>query len=245
MDKQRSKMTDRARQSAEKAAYVAVGAPTAALKAIGARVSDIRDTVRVSREELSGELSREIEEWVGQGEAVIEKALASLRESAILDELRSSTRSTRAAARIGLEKAGDLAGEALDLVAPDEDLVVVSGIGPSYAKKLHDAGVSGISSFLSKTSTRDERERLSARIGVSAEVVGAWRDQVDLTGVTGIGDAYQRLLNRVGVWTTEQLAESDPNALVEEMKSVSHPDVPDQLPSVGEVRAWKRSLARS
>lgn len=244
MTQKQKNVTDRARESVEKAALAAVGAPTAALKALGARMSELRDTARASRKEMTSDVAREIEAWVDQGEEVIEKAMARLRESNVADELRSTARSTRDAAMVGLDKASEAAQSTLDVVEPDESLTTINGIGPSYADTLADAGVAGIAALLDRSRTDESIAELTEATGFSADTIRSWRDQIDLTRVEGIGDSYQRLLHRVGVWTHQQLASAQATVLADEMREIGLPDTPDQLPSANVIEQWRKEARR-
>ncbi len=244
MAQNQKNMTERARDSVEKAAYVAVGAPTAALKALGARISDLRDTVRSSRREMSEDLAREIDEWISQGEDVVERAMRRFRESDVADELRRQTRSTKKAAQIGVDKAAGAARSGLDAMDPDHELTAINGIGPSNEAKLEKVGVVGISRLIDRTRTREDLEKLAASSGISEDTLAFWRDQVDLTRIGGVGDGYQLLLHRVGIWTMDQLAEVEASELEEQMRSVDAPDKPDQIPSGSEIADWKRAAGR-
>lgn len=240
MTPEQKRVKQRARDSAEKAAYVAVGAPTAALKALNARVSDLRDTVRSSRKELSDDIATEIDEWIAEGEKVIERATERFRDSQVAEEIKSSARSTKRAARVGMDKATGAARTTLDGMAPDEELTVVNGVGPGYAERLGHAGIIGVTRFLERTDSRDDIEELAQSTGISEDTITSWRNQVDLGRISGVGASYQDLLHRVGVWTIDQLAEATPGDLVAEMESVG----PDQVPNEDVVVRWKSEAGR-
>jgi predicted flap endonuclease-1-like 5' DNA nuclease len=244
MAQKNQNMKEKARDSVEKAAYVAVGVPTAALKALSARVSDLRDTVRSSRRDMTEDLAREIDEWISEGEEVIERAMRRFRDSDVADDVRSQARSTKRAARIGLDKATGAARSGLDMVDPDQELTAINGVGPSYEAKLEEVGIVGISRFLERTETQQDIERLASSSGISEEVLASWRGQVDLTLIDGVGDGYQLLLHRVGIWTMDQLAEADTPELANQMRSVDMPDTPDQIPSDSEIAGWRRAARR-
>jgi predicted flap endonuclease-1-like 5' DNA nuclease len=244
MSQNQKNMTEKARESVEKAAYAAVGAPTAALKALSARVSDMRDTVRSSRKEISEDLANEIDEWINEGEAVIERAMERFRKSDLADDIKSSARSTRQAARVGIDKASGVAQSGLDVIAPDEELTVINGIGPSYEAKLDKVGVVGVARFLERTDTEQDLEKLAQSSGISADTLSSWRAQVDLSRIDGIGDSYELVLHRIGIWTMEQLADAKPSEVAEKMGSIEIPDAPDQIPSQSELQSWKREAKK-
>jgi len=234
-------VTMRARESAEKAAYVAVGAPAAALKALSVRMSDLRATVRASRQELSSEIARGVHGWIAEGEQVIDRAMTRVRGSDATDDLKATLRSTRKTARAGIDRTADAIGRGIGLVDPDESLTAINGVGPSYRDQLGKAGITGISSFLAATATESDRSNLAAGSGVSVDMIETWRAQVDLTRVEGIGEANELLLHRGDVWTLDQLAVAEPADLAREMRSITTPDAPDQLPGEPLIQRWQQA----
>lgn len=238
MSPQTRESLDKARESVEKAAYVAVGAPVAAVKALSARISDLRDAMRSSSKDMGDELTREMDEWIAEGEDVIARAMKRLRSSDVVDEVRSSAKSTKEAAEVGIEKAASGLHQGLDIIEPDEKLTTINGIGPSYAKQLREAGISGIADFMSQTATGEDISKLAKTTGFSSGTIESWREQVDLSRVNGIGGSYQMLLHRAGVWTLTQLGECDADDLAERLGSVDMPDAPEQTPSIYTVKQW-------
>lgn len=231
------KTTDKALDSMERAAYAAIGAPVAAVKGLNARLSELRETLKKSRSEISDDLANEIDDWIAQGEDVFGRAMERFRSSNVAGEIRSSADSTREAMRGGLDKAKRATEAGLQVVAPDESLTTIKGVGPGYADRLRDAGVSGIAQLLAMT--EDEIEKIASESGVGKETIIGWRSSIDLTRIDGVGDSYQTLLHRTGIWTMEQLAAANSVELIEQMRSVELPDAPDQMPSKSTVDAWK------
>lgn len=224
----------------EKAAFVAVGAPTAALKALNARISDLRDTMTSSRRELSDDLAVEIDEWIAEGEKVIERATDRFRNSQWAEEIRSSARSTREAARTGMEKATGVARSGLGAMAADEELTVIKGVGPGYAGRLHNEGIVGVRRFLDRTATHEGLENLARSTDIPVDTLASWRRQADLGRVPGIGESYEDLLHRAGIWTIDQLVSSSASELVGSMNQVD----PDQAPTQDRVSRWKTEAVR-
>lgn len=225
--------------SMERIAYVAVGAPVAVVKALSARVSDLRDAVRSSRKALRDDLAGEVEEWIVEGEEVIERTRERLRSSELAEEIRSSARSTREATRVGFDKAGGVVSNRRDRLEPDEELKVVKGIGPGYADKLGTVGIVGIARFLERTGTRDGIQKLAHSSGIPGTTLTTWRDQVDLTQIEGIGASQQDLLHGVGVWTVEQLAEASPSDLVSRVGSLDLAAGSGRAPTEALLAQWK------
>lgn len=204
-------MTTPTRQNIQKAAYAAVGAPVVAVKSLYERMSDLRDIVRSSRQELGEDLTQELASWVDQGEEVIEQTMSRLRSSVV---------------GVGL---------------PDADLTRINGIGPSYAERLQSAGVEGIADFVSGTSSSRAITKLAEVSGVSAGTIASWREQAELTRVDGVGGSYQTLLRRAGVWTLQELSVEDPEALTRRLGEIDASDAPEQTPSIYQVRHWVHS----
>lgn len=243
MTQKQKSVTERARNSVEKAAYVAVGAPAAALKALNARISDLRDTVKSSRRELSDGLAAEIDEWITEGEEIVEDAWERLRCTGIVEDLRESVRATKEAAEVGIDKATGV-DRSSETMAPDEELTVISGVGPANASKLGKAGIIGISRFLERTETRRDLEKLAATTGISANTIAGWRHQVDLGRIEGVGASHLRLLHRVGIWTIDQLAAASPQEISDELRSLDLPARPDPMPTETLIRQWRANAKR-
>lgn len=231
-------MTPKTRATVERAAYAAVGAPVAALKALGARISDLREMLEGSRRDLSEDAAKEIKIWIAEGEAVIERAMERLRATGMVDELRSVVDSTRRSAQVGAQKASRTIDERLDVIVPDTSLTRINGIGENYEAKLAEVGVVGVADFVSATGTEEDVAHLAKVTGFSAGTIESWRDQVALSRVDGIGGEFQRLLRRVDVWTLRELSQADPQKLTDLMGSLESPDLPDQMPSIYQVRQW-------
>lgn len=204
-------MTTPTRENIQKAAYAAVGAPVVAVKSLYERMSDLRDIVRSSRQELGEDLTQELASWVDQGEEVIEQTMSRLRSRVV---------------GVGL---------------PDADLTRINGVGPSYAERLQTAGVESIADFVSGTSSSRAITKLAEISGVSAGTIASWREQAELTRVDGVGGSYQTLLRRAGVWTVQELSVEDPEALTRRLGEIDAPDAPDQTPSIYQVRHWVHS----
>lgn len=227
-------MSPKTKESIEKVAYTAVGAPIAAVKAVGARVSDLREAIRGSRGELSEDLAREFDNWVAEGERVVNKALERLRETGAVDQARSTTRSMRKKVEASIQ---ELSG-ALDIVEPEESLELIRGIGPGYAARLNDAGVTGIASFLHHTSSTDGIETLADESGVAPDMVEQWRREADLSRINGVGDGYLRLLHRAGVWTMDQLGRSSPATLASKLEGADMAGMSGQVPGEERLAEW-------
>lgn len=231
-------MSPQTKETFEKAAYTAVGAPIAAVKALNARLDDLREMIRESRAEMSEDLAKEFDNWVAEGERVVSMALERVRGSSTAEQARVASQRMRARVTETVEEMRAEMDEALDVIEPEESLGTIKGIGPGYSERFSKSGVAGINDFLDKTATQDAIDRLADKTGFTAEQISQWRDQVDLTRVKGVGDSYMRLLHRVDIWTINQFAKATASEVADEMRSVEVPGMPDQIPTEEHLSDW-------
>lgn len=118
-------------------------------------------------------------------------------------------------------------------------LEAIEGIGPAYAAKLIQAGVSTAEDLLEKAKTSKGRDMLAQASGVAEKLILGFANKVDLTRVKGIGAEYADLLEAAGVDTVPELARRVPANLVaklaeanEKVKRVT------RLPAESEVARW-------
>lgn len=241
-------MSPQTKETFEKAAYTAVGAPVAAVKALSARLADFRETIMESRSELTEDLAKEFDNWVSEGERVVNMALERIRRSGTAEQARAASERVRERVSKTAEGMKSEIDQALDMIEPEESLETIKGIGPGYAKRFNMAGIAGISALLMKTSTKEAIDEIAAKTGFTADQIAQWRKQADLTRVKGVGDSYLGLLHRAEIWTIPQFAKGDAGKIAERMKKMDMPGMPDQIPGSDQVSTWigeAKKLARS
>jgi len=115
----------------------------------------------------------------------------------------------------------------------------IEGIGPTYAKKLIEAGIKTTDSLLEAGSTSKERDELAEKTGISPKLILEWVNLADLFRIKGMGEEYSDLLEEAGVDTVVELARRNPENLHakllevnEEKKLVRRP------PSLNAVNSW-------
>jgi predicted flap endonuclease-1-like 5' DNA nuclease len=95
----------------------------------------------------------------------------------------------------------------------------IEGIGPAYAAKLKEVGITNTSELLAKLSTRKERTTIAEKTGISDKRLLSWANKADLMRIKGIGPQMSDLLEAIGVNTVPQLAQrADFVALREKMR---------------------------
>lgn len=133
----------------------------------------------------------------------------------------------------------------IDLSDPSEmakfkhELQYVEGIGPAYAGKLEQAGLTTCLDLLQAGATRKGREAIVAQTGLSSALVLKWVNHVDLYRIKGVGSEYADLLEAAGVDTVVELAQRNPGNLYARMVEINQEKaLVRQMPTTGQVADW-------
>lgn len=232
------------KENFEKVAYTAVGAPVAGVRAIKEKAGDLAETVKQKRGDLRTDAQHEFEQWIAEGEAVVDRMVEWLRSTGVTTQMRSARQSAVEQVRSGFLDLSGRLEQALDVVEPDIELTEVRGIGPATAKKLASVGVTGIASLLAETSTEAGLARLADKSEIAAGTLAGWRKEADLTAIDGVGDAYQRALHALGVGTLTHLANAEAKDLAQKMSTLDRPGLPAQDPGRATISKWIREARR-
>ena len=120
-----------------------------------------------------------------------------------------------------------------------KSLVMIEGIGETYAAKLKEAGVGSVEALLKRGSTRKGRETLAEAAGVSEKLVLKWTNHADLARIRGVGGEYAELLEAAGVDTVPELAGRKPENLFAKMVAVNgEKKLVRKLPTEKQVAGW-------
>ncbi len=120
-----------------------------------------------------------------------------------------------------------------------KSLVMIEGIGETYAAKLKEAGVGSVEALLKKGSTRKGRETLAEAAGVPEKLVLKWTNHADLARIRGVGGEYAELLEAAGVDTVPELAGRKPENLFAKMVAVNgEKKLVRKLPTEKQVAGW-------
>jgi predicted flap endonuclease-1-like 5' DNA nuclease len=195
----------RTQDTLKKTAYVAVGIPASVIGALRERWEDTRETVEEMRSRLSEDARQAFDEWVAEGEKLVNELGAQLRERREALE-RTIEDKSEAARTVGRGIASSVSHPVLPLPA-------IEGIGPSYADKLAKAGVFSVHALLDQARSEQARLRLSGQTGIGMGQLESWVAKADLTQIEGIGEEYLSLLHAIGVGTFQALASRDPAEL--------------------------------
>ena len=115
----------------------------------------------------------------------------------------------------------------------------IEGIGPTYAEKLTQAGITTTSSLLSECATPAGRKTVATKTGLKAAQILKWTNMADLMRISGVGEEYSELLEAAGVDTIKELRNRNPANLTTQMKQVNaQKKLVRQPPSLTQVTKW-------
>ncbi len=97
----------------------------------------------------------------------------------------------------------------------------VEGIGPVYAAKLVEAGITKTEILLEKGATPQGRKALEEQTGISHGLILEWVNHVDLYRIKGVASEYSDLLEEAGVDTVVELARRVAENLYQKMLAVN------------------------
>ena len=118
-------------------------------------------------------------------------------------------------------------------------IIDIEGIGPTYARKLTDAGVRTTNALLSAAASRQGRENLAAKVGLNTTQILEFVNRADLFRVRGIGTQYSDLLEAAGVDSVAELATRRAENLVAKLQEINlSRRLVRQLPSPAMVQSW-------
>jgi predicted flap endonuclease-1-like 5' DNA nuclease len=85
-------------------------------------------------------------------------------------------------------------------------IIDIEGVGPNYAAKLEQQGISTTSDMLAKAGTKKERVALAAATGLPESLILTWVNHSDLHRIKGIAGQFSELLEAAGVDTVKEFA---------------------------------------
>jgi predicted flap endonuclease-1-like 5' DNA nuclease len=118
-------------------------------------------------------------------------------------------------------------------------VVDVEGIGPVYAKKLTDAGISTVEGLLETGGTPKGRKTIAEKSGITETLILEWVNRADLARIKGVGSEYADLLEASGVDTVVELGKRVPANLFKKMEEVNAAKkLVRKLPTESQVSDW-------
>ena len=119
------------------------------------------------------------------------------------------------------------------------NIIDIEGIGPSYAKKLKEAGIATTEALLKAGATSKDREEISKKTGITKTLILEWVNLSDLFRIKGVAEEYSDLLEEAGVDTVIELAKRVPENLHSKILEVNQAKkLVRRPPSLNEVKDW-------
>jgi len=119
-------------------------------------------------------------------------------------------------------------------------LTQIEGIGEKYSGKLQEAGIATQEQLLKAGGSKQGRQALTEKTGISEKLILGWINRADLTRVKGVGEEYADLLELAGIDTVPELAQRNAANLHTRIKEVAEArgNVVRRVPSPAEVEKW-------
>ncbi|MCX8032627.1 MAG: DUF4332 domain-containing protein [Thermoleophilia bacterium] len=115
----------------------------------------------------------------------------------------------------------------------------VEGIGPVYADKLKEKGITTTEALLKVGATAKGRAELAAATGIDEKRILEWVNRADLMRIKGVGTQYSDLLEAAGVDSVVELSRRRADNLTKKMAEVNEEKkLVRKLPVESQVAAW-------
>ena len=115
----------------------------------------------------------------------------------------------------------------------------IEGIGPQYAEKLKDAGITSVEKLLEAGATAKGRDEIAVQTGISGTLILTWVNHADLFRIKGVAGQFSELLEAAGVDTVPELARRNPENLQQAMAQTNEEKkLAKATPSLTQVTSW-------
>jgi predicted flap endonuclease-1-like 5' DNA nuclease len=116
----------------------------------------------------------------------------------------------------------------------------IEGIGPNYAKKLGDIGITNVGSLLKRGASQKGRKEIADATGLDHSLILKWVNMADLFRVRGIGSEYAELMEKAGVDTVKELRNRNADNLTAKLAEINSqgPRLVRALPGKKRVQEW-------
>jgi len=118
-------------------------------------------------------------------------------------------------------------------------ITTIEGIGPAFAEKFAEIGITTVEGLLEKGKTARGRRELVETTGISSSQILRWVNCADLMRIKGVGEEYSELLEAAGVDTVPELALRNPANLYQKMVEANEArKLVRLLPALKSVEKW-------
>jgi len=118
-------------------------------------------------------------------------------------------------------------------------VIDIEGIGPVYAARLEQLGITTTHGLLQQCATPKGRQQLAEMSGISHTLILEWANHADMMRIRGIGPQWSDLLEMAGVNTVREMAMRNPEHLYQKLNEVNlEKKLVRQLPTAAQVEDW-------
>ncbi len=115
----------------------------------------------------------------------------------------------------------------------------IEGIGPAYADKLAECGITNTDQLLAKGAKPAGRKEIAAKSGLTEKQILGWVNRSDLSRIKGVGSEYADLLECAGVDTVPELKNRNAENLHAKMTEVNEAKkLVRKVPTADQVSDW-------
>lgn len=115
----------------------------------------------------------------------------------------------------------------------------IKSIGPAYAAKLKEIGISTVENLLEKGASRGGRREIASATGIRDDLILRWVNRADLYRIKGVAAEFAELLEAAGVDSVPELAQRNPVNLRKAMVAKNDEEqLTRRVPSESQVTAW-------
>ena len=118
-------------------------------------------------------------------------------------------------------------------------IIEIKGVGPAYARKLFSIGITTSNSLLINGKTPEERKEISEKSKISETLILKWVHFVDLLRIKGIEIEFSELLESLGIYSIDKLAQQSSETLWQTMCEVNNKkNMIKRIPTLREIEDW-------
>jgi predicted flap endonuclease-1-like 5' DNA nuclease len=118
-------------------------------------------------------------------------------------------------------------------------LADIEGIGPAYAAKLTEGGVTSLENLLVQGGSKKGRQEIAEKTGLSEKLILNWVNRADLTRIKGVSTQYADLLEAAGVDSVPELAQRNAANLHAKIVEVNEEkNLVRKIPAASQVANW-------
>jgi len=115
----------------------------------------------------------------------------------------------------------------------------IEGVGPAYAAKLSEAGITTVELLLEQGGAAKGRAAIAEKTEISEKLILKWVNHADLIRLKGVGPQFAELLEAVGVDTVKELRNRNAANLAAKLIEINEAKgIAGTTPNEKQVEGW-------